>query len=383
MSSLLPDDVLVHVFDFLQTPWPLALVNRRLHELWSSNAGGGWTGRSLLWLNVQVDPFTALAAPVGLGAPRTLTLRVRHWGAQLGRTVSSVQHSLTRLVLTTAGAGILAREAALVAVCEALPPTLRVLEVHLPDSRLGDGSLSAIGAAAAGPCITRAVVRVPINRITIAGLRAFAAHVCGAPALHDLELDVSGNYIRGPEYGVQVARLAQPPALTDLAVTFGGWAMRKQFGLQALAGLADAVGLRRLALTLLGARVTCEAFKKAVFGIARLPRLESLELNLSHSDVGEQCNRGLALLRFTPSLRRVSVSLDCPSPRLLSALGGWRHVPTIEHIELNVDQALRPLQHAQLEVLERLARIPEMHVTVRRVRTGSNDTELCLGQPPS
>ena len=220
----------------------------------------------------------------------------------------------------------------------------------MPQGRLSDTAFAALGQAMGVrlAALVRARIAVPVNNVTLQGLRSFLDAVEHAPRLTDLHLDISGNLIRGVEYGCEVARLARIPRLTSLAVTFGGWAMRKQFGLQSLAALQHARGLRQLSLTIIGARITCDFFKKAVAGIALLPCLEELTLDVARCEVGEQCHRALSQLREAPLLRRLSLSLGAPTERLLLALGALRHAPRIRCLDLSIDHRMHTLEREHL-----------------------------------
>ena len=156
--------------------------------------------------------------------------------------------------------------------------------------------------------LSRLSLVLPMNSVTIMGLHRLISGVLQAP-LRELIIDVSGNWIRGTEYGKELARLSQMTQLRVLRLTFGGWGVRKQFGLENLAMFSSLTNLRELALTIVGARVTCDFFKKAMSGVASLPCLESLHLDLIASDVGQQCHRGLSMLRACRSLQTLGLSL--------------------------------------------------------------------------
>ena len=367
----LPNDRVLLVFDFLQCPQPLAAVARRYADAWRAcyrRYPGGGTGPGAddappLWVRVRMDRCGGWLAPA-TSAPRTLFMDVVHWGGERlypGRLLASTAHSLTRLALHSLERTFV-QESMWHALCSALPARLRVVEVGVRQGRLSDGAFVALGAVLGTrlPELAHVRVAVPMNNITLAGLRGFVNGLQGAVGLRELELDVSGNLIRGVEYGGEVARLGRLPRLTALSVTFGGWAMRKQFGLQALADLQHASGLRRLALTIVGARITCDFFKKAIAGIVLLPRLEALTLDVARSDVGEQCQRALGQLRGSPTLRRLTLALGAPSERLLLALGVLRHAPRIEALDLSIDHRMHPLSPEHLCALEFLADIPEV-----------------------
>ena len=126
---MLPDDVLLLAFDFLQAPQPVAAVCRRFADLWHSHyqPPGAAELHAPLWVRVRVDRSSTWLPPPG-SAPRTLFVDVAQWTAErpyLGRLMASLGCSgLTRLVLTSPDR-MSVQESAWVAMCAALPPSVR------------------------------------------------------------------------------------------------------------------------------------------------------------------------------------------------------------------------------------------------------------------
>jgi hypothetical protein len=74
-----------------------------------------------------------------------------------------------------------------------------------------------------------------------------------------------------------------------------------------------------------------------MMGIAIMPRLTCFHLDLSACEVGEQCHRGLALLRLAKRLEQISLCLSHPTERLLSAMGFIHFAPELKRIILVID----------------------------------------------
>ena len=110
-----------------------------------------------------------------------------------------------------------------------------------------------------------------------------------------------------------------------------GWVRRpKQFGLEQLAALGQARRLRDLSLCMTGARVTSDCFRQVIAGIVQIPVLRTLTLDLHTCDLGEQCNRGLGLLRTSTTLEVLDLRLRLSgSGRVLLALGAIRYAPRL------------------------------------------------------
>jgi hypothetical protein len=378
-----PDDVLVLVMDFVQRALPLVCVSRRFAELWAAHHHHLSLRRLAcppaqpLWLWAHGPPWPA--PPPATARARALVLRVRLWGGDVARLVTgSAGPALLRLALVSTP-GTPVNEGAWLALCAALPRTLRCLELRVAQGYLSDTAFAALGAAMGGrlPALVHATVAVPMNNVTLAGLRAFLDGAERAACLTQLDLDVSGNLIRGVEYGAELARVARLPRLRVLSLTFGGWAVRKQFGLQALADLRHAHGLRSLSLAVVGARMTCDFFKKAVAGLVRLPGLERLTLDLARCDVGEQCHRALSLLRSAPVLRHLTLSLGAPAERLLLALGALRHMPCLRRLDLTIDHRWHDLGPGHVAALEFLADVPGVFLCIHHARL-TPDVEMRL-----
>jgi hypothetical protein len=101
-----------------------------------------------------------------------------------------------------------------------------------------------------------------------------------------------------------------------------------------------------------------------VLGIVALPRLQTLELNAEFSDVGEECFRGLCMLRRSNSIQRLRLHLGGPTPRLLSALGSIRYVPDLRVLTVLVDMRYQPVETGHLDALGLLVDLVEVHVSV-------------------
>jgi hypothetical protein len=99
--------------------------------------------------------------------------------------------------------------------------------------------------------------------------------------------------------------------------------------------------------------------------LASLPLLHTLELNVESCDVGDECRRGLALLRRSASLRRVSLRLGAPTARLLSALGAVRYVVELRFLDLCLDMRYQPLTDELLDCLGLLVDLARVCVTLR------------------
>lgn len=178
-----------------------------------------------------------------------------------------------------------------------------------------------------------------------------------------------GNLIRGKEYGHVLSRLALSPCLEHLSLWFGGWGMRKQFGLQDLIALKCASHLKSLTMGLVGARITCDYFKKAMSGIAALPRLTTLTLDLAEEcELGEKCHRGLALLRTAPMLSSFRLLVSTPSERLLSvSLGAISHICGLQTLYLCINHRFNRLNgfsHATEPYVFTAAHVDALRLTV-------------------
>ena len=163
-----------------------------------------------------------------------------------------------KVLLCSAGATV--QHTTFQALCNQLVQCqrLRALTISIKCGHLGDASMDDLGAAIPRMCsVRRLVVDVPMNSITItdthsvslcAGVRCrchrFMTQMTTATALEDLVVNVSGNWIRGVErdgtcgcrygcdYGKELSKVAYIPKLQHLSMTFGGWGVRKRFGME-------------------------------------------------------------------------------------------------------------------------------------------------------
>jgi hypothetical protein len=110
--------------------------------------------------------------------------------------------------------------------------------------------------------------------------------------------------------------------------------------------------------------VTSEYFKRSIQGIVALPRLQTLELNVEFSDVGEECYRGLCMLRRSNTIQRLRLHLGAPSPRLLAAFGAIRYIADLRVLTVLVDMRYQPVEPAHLDAFGLLVDLVEVHVAV-------------------
>ena len=170
-------------------------------------------------------------------------------------------------------------------LCHGTPPlrmpsaveSLRDVAVCTPSCRLTDTALRWITALLlTAPRCQRLALHLTMNGITVTGLHHLSETVGGLHDLTDVSLDIRGNWMRGVEYGeaLSVFVRAIRSSLRTLHLAFGGWGVRKQFGLQHLAALSECVHLRELSLCVTGARITSDSFRRVVSGVVRLPNLQ-------------------------------------------------------------------------------------------------------------
>ena len=89
---------------------------------------------------------------------------------------------------------------------------LATLRVTARLGRLTDDGLERL-AAMTPQCVTTLRVFVPMNALTLHGLRRFVDIIGDQlPTLRDVSIDISGNCIRGDGFGVQLSRLAVIPS---------------------------------------------------------------------------------------------------------------------------------------------------------------------------
>ena len=357
----LPNDILLDIMDLLPCAYAMKVACHSLLSLWKSThlqvtedgneipvPAEGSSGSMVRWLRYSGERFSW--CPAVDQRPRTIILQVNGWMERwnLCKLLLSCHSSLERLVMRSSAT---IQNTTLSAVCNVLSglPHLQTLEVRFVHTHLADAACTDVANSIALMYkLSRLSLVLPMNSVTIMGLHRLISGVLQAP-LRELIIDVSGNWIRGTEYGKELARLSQMTALRVLRLTFGGWGVRKQFGLEHLAMFSSLTNLRELALTIVGARVTCDFFKKAMSGVASLPGLESLHLDLIASDVGQQCHRGLSMLRACRSLQTLVLSLGCPSERLLAALGAIQYASNLRRAMIILDQRSQAFteNHAQ------------------------------------
>jgi hypothetical protein len=254
---------------------------------------------------------------------------------------------------------------------------VRCFEFHAQQCHLSDGALAVLGRGISDlPVLARAVILVPMNSLTVLGLRRFM-DVLTSTSLTELTLDVSGNWIRGADYGYEVVRPATTlPALRHLSLTFGGWGVRKRFGLEHLSRLGLARGLRSLSVRIVGARVTSDALRKAIGGLANLPLLTKLDLDLATCEVGDQCHRALVALRSAIPVRRLTLCLGAPGERVLQVVAALRHMPSLERLHLTLDWRLHAFSTAHAQLVAHVATVPEVGLCLCRARWAAGEDPL-------
>ena len=331
----LPDDALLHVMHCLQSSL-LGFSCKQLHRVWTTHClclpvSPSTSVQQALWVSLHVDrnsggvllptvggawltPHTVVACG-GERLRRGAPPRLPTVGPTGGRSVLPLCRAvrslaglhLRRLCLRKEAGAVFLSDDILVNLSQVLAGTcqqLRTLEIHLPEADVSDLAFGTVGVCAGGlRALTRLSVRVPLNRITLAGLQRFVSGLlspgvrnhprgglerlgwvaAGESGLRELDLDVCGNWIRGDPYGSVLSRVGELPQVRRLALAFGGWGVRKKFGLEALAALQVAKRLQSLSLTVVGARITCEFFRKAMGGIVLLPGLRRLSLDLART----------------------------------------------------------------------------------------------------
>ena len=362
----LPDDVLGDIMEYGQLH-PLSLVCKRLYSIWHTvnvcmledlsgspvlppcmtQAMAGAV-RNFRYIGDRLSWHPLMSSM----RPRTVALNINNWYERwnICKIVSWCQPCVERLVLHSAACSVPYNTMAALCAQISQVKDLRCLEIRILHGHLNDASLKEMGHLATQlNQLHRLSLVIPMNSITICGLQRFMDAITTLKSIQEVFIDVSGNWIRGPEYGKQLARFAAVQSLRSLHLTFGGWGVRKQFGLEYLMFLGSHTNLQSVSITIVGARITCEFFKKAMQGISVLPHLRDLKLDFRSSDVGDQCHRGLSLLRSAKRLERLQICLGHPSERLLSAIGAIQHSPSLTDFALIIDQRAQMfnLQHAR------------------------------------
>ena len=369
----LPDDVVADIMDFVQTH-NLLMVCKKFQRIWytshlwvSEDSYGNavarhpagdiklWPPRLLnqnqegvRWLRYTGERFAWQPGPL---RPNVLTLHINSWIEQgnLCKMIQWCRPFVRRLVLQSTAT---VHNMTLAPVCElaATADQLCSLDVRVIQGHINDMSISHIASLIGKlKVIQQLSIVVPMNSITIAGLQRLIDGLLKAPTtLRDIHLDISGNWIRGPDYGKQLARLALLPSLRSLTLVFGGWGVRKQFGLEYFILLGSNKTIQTLSLTIVGARITCEFFKKAMHGIIVLPLLRRLHIDIATCEVGDQCIRGLSLLRLCVAVEHLSLALGSPTERLLIIMGAIRHLPSLREFRVRLDYrgSFLTMQHA-------------------------------------
>ena len=101
---------------------------------------------------------------------------------------------------------------------------LTSLDIRVLLGKVSDTSFTELGQACGRLTgLLRLSMHIPMNSVTIGGLRHFVDQIHRHTALRELSLDVSGNWIRGTDYGRELSRLMYLPRLRDLDLRFGGW----------------------------------------------------------------------------------------------------------------------------------------------------------------
>jgi hypothetical protein len=208
----LPFDLCVRVLDYLQYP-AVALISRRMQAVWKQNFSTGRVNRR--WMRIAGAYAPVLGAVVGEAIPRTV------WFDNVFplRCALSLAGSVRRLVV--AGSVPRTTEAALSAFLGGLRDAywfdLRSLEVRVPGINAGDGVAAALGGfLQAAPALNRLSLNLSMNALSIRGLTSVVDGVLACEEVRDLCLNVSGNWIRGVDYGRQISRLHALPCIEEL-----------------------------------------------------------------------------------------------------------------------------------------------------------------------
>jgi hypothetical protein len=371
-GSVVPADVWSAVIAFLDDPTPVGATSRALRAVvlrhtvhWEEGTAGGdspssarvTTGgtRRPLWVRLAGVRFDAVPSwiPEAVRSNTRLDVVVRgswHERRSLLRLLTGTP-GLRRLGLVAENPPPLAPagrlhvvsaagnvEEAVRAVLTTLPVALHHLALRLPRVGLRDPFARMLQRALpAAPRLASLRLDLSLNGITLAGVEAIVDGLIRMPALTRLTLDVTSNWVRGAGFGQALARLAAARGLRHLDLRFGGWGMRKQYGLAELARLGGpASPLVSFALTIRGAPVGGDGLRKAVAGVAAAPGLRDLDVDLSVlCTLGSWCYLAWVAAAQCATLRHFGIRLAAPDPAVIDGLRGFS---TVSHpVELAID----------------------------------------------
>jgi hypothetical protein len=260
-------------------------------------------------------------------------------------------------------------------------PSLKSLVLRAVRMGLRDGFTTSIcGALSTASALEHCHLDLSLNDITLRGLTVLVEGLATAPALRYLTLDLSGNWIRGVGYGEMMGRLGDIPALRHLDLRFGGWGMKKQFGLEHLGRFGRLSHLLDLSVTVRGAQITGESFKKALVGIAAAPSLRTLTFDFAmHSTMGPHCQRAIAFVRACPTLRRLTLCLGAPHPKALGSLTRFTE-PLARPFTLALvfRQPSMGFTDAHASAVLDLLHVPERETPANEEEAGFDAVPLCV-----
>ena len=114
-------------------------------------------------------------------------------------------------------------------------------------------------------------------------------------------------------------------------------------------------------------------------GIVLLPRLTNLSLNLVSCDVGEQCHRGLSLIRVMHRLERLQLYFGFPNPRVLSCIGAIQHAPSLQHLTVFMDHRTRELTPAHIQPMAQIEReLRSLKIVIQNARVSVTHSAVIL-----
>lgn len=205
MLLAVPNDIILCVMEWLPHPGLLSVACSRFAAVWRTN---------------YVTIRTTEAPPVH-ACPTTLRVDVSMDRALCRRALgrldcSRLRHLYVRLSGDRGGDDGVHLASAIAPRCR----TLHSFHVSARACHLTDAMFSRIPSLVP-PTIHGLLIQAPMNSITMQGLTRFMDGLQDLQELLDLHLDVSGNWIRGAEYGAQLGRIGGLRQLRHLHVTFG------------------------------------------------------------------------------------------------------------------------------------------------------------------
>eukprot|EP00667_Euglena_gracilis_P002048 EG_transcript_2047 len=346
--SALPNDVLVLVADFLQSP-SLSAVNRAALSL-------------LTWrhacLGCGADQWDWLS-PLDSAAVRSLAV------SQLGGNAVTLARILTEAEhLCRISAKF--RHAAAVEVEDFLD--LLSMKRNLQSVALNFAAF----VSCAPPKEDAECRRAEVVRILDVGAYPMAVPVA------DLHLDVSDNRLHASSF-LGLAHLRFCAALRHLTLRLGNNRLDAPV-LDVIGQLAEAPALRSLTLDLSSAQLV-GGYSAGLSALALSTTLHTIHLNLSNNLLGSRCrfihaaavglNRdaeALGHLGNCVALRRLTLNLSLNhfGPGDMPALLPLRHAPSLCHLHLDLSfNALMPEDVAQLARLREAANLQSLHLALR------------------